>query len=94
MLLDTRLITSGDTRRYEIDYAEFLQHGDTISSVTVTTTGPTSSMGAVTLDVSKTKVFFFLQGGTTGETPIVKTKIITVFGETVNDTIDYRVVAP
>lgn len=93
MLLGTRLITSGDFRRYEVDYADFLQHGDTISTTSVTQNGATSSIGPVSTDVTNTKVFFFLSGGVVNETPTVTIKITTVMGEIVNDTIAYQVVA-
>ena len=92
-LLGNRLIATGDIRRYEIDYADFLQHGDVILNTTVTDNGPTSAVTTSSLDVTQTKVFFFLRGGVVGEAFAVTATIVTQLGETVHDTIAYQVVA-
>ena len=92
MLLGNRLITTGDTRRYEVDYADFLQTGDVIASATVSENGPTSQTGSAVLDVSQTKFFFFLTAGVVGEAFTVSLQIKTVFGEIVNHTINFQVV--
>ncbi len=92
MLLGNRHITAGDTRRYLIDYREFLQPGDTVSAVTVTTTSTHSSVGVIQRDVMDTRVFFFILAGAAGEVFTVAVQITTVFGEIVNDTIDFQTV--
>lgn len=93
MLIGGRDITTGDTRRYEVNYQDFLQHGDTISSFTVTTTAPTSRIGTTSRNVTNTSIFFLLTAGTVGEAFTVAVRVVTALGETVNDTLEFKVVA-
>jgi hypothetical protein len=99
MDLGFRKITQGDVRRYEVDYSQFLPHGAKLKSPTGTI-GPTggsftSSIGAVSLDVTDTKVFIFITGGTAlNEKFTVTLQVQDTFNETVNDTLNFTVVAP
>lgn len=101
-LLGTRNITSGDTRRYEVDYREFLTGAGATGklknpSVTIATSIPpaTSSVVSFSLSVDDTRLFFYIHGGiTVNETFTVNVQVQDTQGETVNDTIGYTVVAP
>lgn len=95
MLLGTRNIAQGDKRKYTIDYRDFLEKGVTLKLPVVTAAGALyATVGAVTLDTSDTRLIFFVQAGTISETFTAAVQVQDTNGEIVNDTIDFRVVAP
>ena len=98
MQLSNQNITTGDIRRYQIDYTPFLQEGETIISFTLgltpaTATSTVNSLGNSFLDVSETQLYLFVTGGNVNENFTVTVQIVTNYGETVNDTIAFSVVA-
>jgi hypothetical protein len=99
MLLATRNIAKGDTRRYEIDYREFLDQGIVLSNPVVAIVAAipaiTSTVQNVSLDAAEKKLYFFVTGGPTlNETFTVAVQVQDSNLETVNDTIQFTVVAP
>jgi hypothetical protein len=101
MLLESKTLAEGDTRRYRIDYSEFLNRGETLSAVVVTITSPavpTSAIGAgalaPALTVDKKSVIFYLVAGDSGEAVTVKIATTTSLSEIVNDTLDFVIVSP
>lgn len=95
MLLGQQQITTGDKRRYQVDYTQFLQFGEvlTTSSVSVNS-GATSTASGAYFDVTETQLYFFVVGGKLGESFTVSIQVGTNFGEVVNDTIAYMVISP
>ena len=95
MLIGTRTITQGDTRRYMIDYGDFLSKGIKLKAPTASVpTGTTSSVGQVYLDLSETKVILYITGGMLNEVFTVSVQVQDTENETINDTIDFSVVSP
>ena len=95
MQLSNQNITTGDTRRYQVDYEPFLQDGEKLTSFTVTTAAATSTVNSAIsfLDVGETQLFLFVTGGVVNENFTVQVQVTTNYGETVNDTIAFSVVA-
>jgi len=87
-------ITTGDTRRYRIDYNGFLQFGEVLQSFTLSSSGPTSTVQGGFFDVTETQLFFFATAGNLNEIFTVNVAIKTNYGETVNDTVQFKVTAP
>lgn len=86
-------ITTGDTRRYRIDYGDFLQFGEVLQSFTLSSNGKTSTVQGGFLDVTETQLYFFVTGGSLNEIFTVSVQVKTNFGETINDTIQFQVVS-
>ncbi len=92
--------TVGDRIRYEIDYSNWLAEGDTLvdtdpSDVTVVVS--TEGIDDVTISdvqVMTQHLYFFVEGGSEGETFTVTVTITDSRGEVAIDTIDFFVVAP
>ena len=99
MQLSTQNITTGDTRRYQIDYSTFLQDGENltafIAAIATQTPAATSSINAVlsVLDIDQDAIFLYVVGGTVNENFTVTVQVTTNYGEIVNDTIAFTVVA-
>ena len=97
MLLGHRNLTAGDTRRYEVDYTDFLARGAKLTKPTGyfnTGTTFTSSLGTMALDESATKVFVFVTGGVVNEQFTLTIQVQDTFNEVVNDTITFTIVSP
>lgn len=96
MLLAKRYITQGDTRRYVIDYNDFLLKGIVLTAAVIVngTAGTTSTVQNVTLDESATKVIFFATGGALNEVFTANVQVTDSNNEVVNDTIQFTVVSP
>ena len=91
-------ITSGDVRRYEIDYHEFLQFGEkltafllAIASQIPAATSTVNAAGSF-LDVDDTILYLFVTGGNSGESFVLDVQVKTSYGQTINDTIAFTVV--
>ena len=85
-------ITTGDTRRYQIDYCPFLQQGEVLTNFTLSDNGPTSSVQGGFFDNTETQLYFFVTGGIVGENFTVSVQVKTSYGQTVNDTLAYSVI--
>jgi len=96
MLLGSRQITSGDVRRYVIDYSEFLQKGTTLTTPSASiSAGATSTVESVSLDDTNTKMILYVTGGSVlNETFTVNVVVHDTNNQVVNDTIDFTVVSP
>lgn len=101
MLLGTRNITSGDIRRCEIDYTDFLTAagatGHLVSpSVVIAPSTPsaTSTIQSFLMNAQENRLFFYVKGGIVGESFMVNVQIMDSQGETVNDTVQFLVVSP
>ena len=92
-------ITSGDVRRYEIDYHEFLQFGEKLTAFTlaIATQSPpaTSTVNSSIsfFDVDDTQLYLFVTGGINGESFVLHVQVKTSYGQTVNDTVAFTVVS-
>ena len=87
-------ITTGDARRYQVDYTPFLQQGEVLTSFTVSDNGPTSTTQGGFFDVTETQLYFFVTGGIVGENFTVSVQVKTSYGQTVNDTLAFSVISP
>ena len=91
-------ITTGDVRRYQVDYCEFLQFGEKLTSFTLAiapqTPVATSTVNAGNsfLDVGDTNLYVFVTGGNNGENFTLNVQVKTSYGQTINDTIAFTVV--
>lgn len=101
MLLGTRNITSGDIRRYEIDYTDFLTaagatgHLVSPSVVIAPSTPPaTSTVQSFLMNAQENRLFFYVKGGIVSEQFTVNVTVQDSQGETVNDTVAFMVVSP
>jgi hypothetical protein len=92
MILGSKTHTSGDTKRWRIDYSRWLANAVNIASATLT-----SSSATCTVDDSVVlgdEVVFFLTGGVQGETVTVSVAMTDTDGNVKNDTISFTCVAP
>ena len=96
MILAKRAITQGDTRRYVIDYKDFLLKGIVLTAAVITNTTPntTSTIGSVSLNETNTQVIFFVTSGALNEVFTANIQVIDSNNETVNDIVVFTVVAP
>ena len=95
MLLGTRNITQGDTRRVVIDYRGWLDKGVVLRTITVSVpAGTTSTVQGAVLTEDKRSAVFYVTGGNLNESFTVAVQITDSASETVNDTLDFTVVAP
>lgn len=100
MLLGSRKLAVGDTRRYVVSYCNYLQRGMKVKSVTVTalpqSTGlaSTSTITQAYVENDGNDIIFYVQAGVLNEAFTAQVVVITTDGETVNDTVDFLIVAP
>lgn len=93
MLLGTKTKTPNDVKRYTIDYSDWLDTGETISTVVFTPdSGMTITGDAVAGD--GLSVVFFANGGDEGSTYNVDVTVTTSVGQTKDDHVEFVVVAP
>lgn len=95
MLLGQRTIVSADVRRVTVDYSEFLSKGVVLTGATVSIpSGATSTVAPAIVLPAQTAIYFMLTGGSfIGEQFTVNIVVTDNDGETVNDVINYTVVA-
>ena len=94
MLLGTRNIAAGDTRRYEIDYGDSLAKGYVLTGVTISCTSTTSTVQNASLSLDKRWVFFYATANSMQETFTVNLNVTNDNGETLNDTLIFQVDSP
>ncbi len=102
MLLSSKNVGAGDTRRVTISYDDFLAKGETISTIAVTaavTIPPAiSSIGSGGLAPSRfldeRAIVFYVLAASINEKFTVDIQITTSLSQIVNDTITFTVVAP
>jgi hypothetical protein len=91
-LLHSKSHTAGDTRRYTVDYSDWLDNPATITQCTAL-----SSSADCTVNNTRVlgeEVVFFLAGGVQGEQLTVLMTMSDTDGNIKNDTIAFTVVAP
>lgn len=98
MLLGTKLHTAGNTRRFQIDYSNWLEEGESLSSGTVVKP-PGVALPDITLSpaasvLNSTHLLFTMAGGSANEAFTLNVQITNSRGEVKNDTVGFTVVAP
>ena len=100
MQLGNQNLTTGDIRRYQIDYTPFLQPGEVLSTFTLAiaaqlppATSTVNSAGNSHFDVTETQLFLYVTGGVVNESFTVDVAVTTSYSQTIHDTIAFNVVA-
>lgn len=91
-LLGSKQHTSGDVRRWRLDYGRWLENTATILSADVTSSSLTCTADNVT--VLGREIVFYLNGGEVGETLMLGVAMTDSLDNVKHDTISYTVVAP
>lgn len=94
MKLDNFIKSPVERKRYTIDYSDWLDTGETISSVTFAVTPTTTNtleIDAYTLGTGNTTVIFFANYGDANNIYTVDVQIVTSGGQTKEDTILFTV---
>lgn len=100
MLLGRKNHTAGNATRYEIDYENWLESGETLAALGNTITLSAAFTVTVTdvtitgIQVTSNKIYFLLTGGSLNELFTLDVHAVTSRGELKNDTIAFTVVAP
>lgn len=84
----------GEKRKRGIDYTEFLEDGETVSTVTAAVTPVTSPVFAVSnivIDPDGKKFAYFVEGGLTNNTYMVELTVTTSLGQILEDEIEIEV---
>lgn len=84
----------GEKRKRALDYAEFLEATETISTVNVAITPVTATLFAVTsiLIATDLKSFaYFIEGGETNNTYMAKFTVTTNIGQVIEDEVEFEV---
>lgn len=92
MLLGSKIHTAGDTKRWTVDYSQWLENPANIVSALVTSSS-TSCIVSPPATVLGKEVIFFLSGGTVGETLTLALKMTDSDANVRNDTVKFTVVA-
>jgi len=92
MLLTSKPHTVGDTRRWTVDYSQWLDNTATIKTIAVSSSSTTCTVS--TGQVQGQEVIFNVMGGTIGETCTVTLTMTDSFNNVKHDTIKFTVVAP
>lgn len=97
MLLAHRTLCCGDVRRYEVSYTQFLDKGITLKlpvvAVAAQTPAALSTVGSVSLNPETTHLIFYVTAAALPETFTANVQVQDTNGETINDTINFSVVA-
>lgn len=90
-----KVIGVGDKKRYVIDYENWLDTGETLSTVTFTVdTGP-ATVPSHTIAGDGLSVAFFITGASLSYTPFsLSFEAVTSAGQEKNDHVNFFVVAP
>jgi hypothetical protein len=94
MKLDNFIKSPVERKRYTIDYSDWLDTGETISSVTFAVTPTTTNtleVDAYVLGTGNTSVIFFANYGDANNIYTVDVQIVTSGGQTKEDTILFTV---
>jgi hypothetical protein len=98
MLLAKKSISPGDVKRYTVDYSDWLDDGETVSSVALTITYESGSGDASISSHSTTssQVIFFITAGTTvaGTVLDVNIAMTSSVGQVKNDHVEFVLFAP
>ena len=83
--------TPVERKRYAIDYSQWLDTGETVSSFVFTTTPSDLVVNAGSLDTTSTILTYFVSGGTDGQQYALDVRITTSGGQIKEDTILYTI---
>jgi hypothetical protein len=92
MLLGSKTHTVGDTRRWTVQYGDWLANTATIDTIVATSSSTTCTVQTPT--ILGTDVVFFLIGGTLNEQLTVTLVMTDDLGNIKTDTIAFTVIAP
>lgn len=93
MLLGNKNHTAGNTIRYEIDYSDWLDTGDSLVTATVTGAPAGVTISGVVVLTSQV-VAFVMAGGVVNTNFTLAVAITDTRGEIKNDTIGFAIQAP
>lgn len=93
MLLATRNIGANDTIRYTVSYREFLTKGTILASASTVASSTLASVTQPLFDPSKTEAIFYVTAGAIIGTFSVALTVQDDNGQTVNDTVNFNIVA-
>lgn len=84
----------GDRKRYEVNYEDWLNSGETLTGVTMEGNVPEDEfyVDGYLIDENQKEVIFYVSGGDQGETYTVGISVTTSFGQIKEDTIEFVVV--
>ena len=91
-LLGSQQHTVSDTKRWVVDYSDWLDNTATISQINVQSSSVTCTVGNIS--ILGQEIIFFLTGGTLNEQLTLSLTMNDSFGNIKNDTIAFTVVAP
>ncbi len=99
MLLAKKAISPGETKRYTVDYSDWLDDGETIASKVITVAFEDGYSGDASIGSSSftsTQVIFFVLGGTTavGQIFDVEISATTSVGQVKLDHIQFTTFEP
>lgn len=90
MNLGQKSLSLGDTRRFEIEYEDYLCDGRTLAAGTVTASvGTNATINNVALSVDKKSLIFYVASGAVKESFTASVQVTTSDGEVVNDTASF-----
>jgi hypothetical protein len=92
MLLGSKQHTVGDTKRWTVDYDQWLANTATIAQIDVQSSSITCTVGNVS--ILGHSIVFYLTGGTLNEQLTVSLTMTDDLGNIKNDTIAFTCVAP
>lgn len=91
-LLGSKAHTAGDTKRWTVDYSDWLDNAASITDIEALSDSDTCTVNDVTTDGPS--IVFFLTGGELNERLIVSLTMTDNFGNIKHDTIAFTCVAP
>lgn len=90
-LLGSKQHTVGDTKRWTVDYEDWLDNAASIETIDVQSDSDTCTIGSHEIDGPN--IVFFLVGGTLNEQLTVTLQMTDSFGNIKNDTIAFTCIA-
>jgi hypothetical protein len=91
-LLGSKQHTEGDTRRWTINYEDWLDNAAKIEQADVQSDSATCTVGGI--EILGNDVVFFLNGGVVGERLTIELTMTDNLGNIKHDTVKFTVVAP
>jgi hypothetical protein len=85
--------TAGNIKKWVVDYKRWLLPGEAILTQSVVSSSTTLTVTNTLINLHK-EVWFYLNGGVTGETPTITVTVTTSKGETKIDVFDVLVTSP
>ena len=83
--------TPVERKRYAIDYSQWLDTGETVSSFTLAASPTGMTVDGSSLDTTNTILTYFMSGGTDGQQYTLDVRITTSGGQIKEDTVLYTI---